>query len=273
VVLTVALLTVPRAKIQDDLLGGFFRSVASTSVGMGVRTDSEAAFQEFLKRIPSTTNLAAAAGQMGEGQALLERNGTSCSLSTTPLPNSTRAGVSFQPADPDQSNPLMHSHSLGMQRIPSLDFLRQLMTQQQNTAIHPHPSAQLHQVSVKSEPPTISTLPQENSSKLLGLPGPSAVQYHPSLSLGLGLLPMGLPDLTGLNSNGLAMPLQLSQLGSATLATTTPAPPVSTLGHKNRTTSRKERERDRDATPPSSGGERGRSDKGDDKAEVRRARR
>lgn len=40
----------------DDLVGGLYRL---GQAGMG-RTDSEAAFQEFLKRIPSATNLAAA---------------------------------------------------------------------------------------------------------------------------------------------------------------------------------------------------------------------
>ena len=41
----------------DDIVGGIWRLGAA---GMG-RTDSEAAFQEFLKKIPSNTNLAAAA--------------------------------------------------------------------------------------------------------------------------------------------------------------------------------------------------------------------
>ena len=44
----------------DDLLGGIFKLGQSAMNGM-LRTDSEAAFQEFLKRIPSATNLAAAA--------------------------------------------------------------------------------------------------------------------------------------------------------------------------------------------------------------------
>lgn len=41
----------------DDLVGGIFRQAAAAGMG---RTDSESAFQEFLKRIPSATNLAAA---------------------------------------------------------------------------------------------------------------------------------------------------------------------------------------------------------------------
>ena len=49
----------------DDIVGGIWRLGAA---GMGGRTDSEAAFQEFLKKIPSNSNLVAQAAAAAGGQ-------------------------------------------------------------------------------------------------------------------------------------------------------------------------------------------------------------
>ncbi|GLI63991.1 hypothetical protein VaNZ11_007103 [Volvox africanus] len=91
----------------DDLLGGFWRL---GQAGMG-RTDSEAAFQEFLKRIPSTTNLAA---------AVAENAGATSSqpvASTSALPSVVLSDVVTSAA----------AAVGGIPRVPSLELLRQLV--------------------------------------------------------------------------------------------------------------------------------------------------
>ena len=54
-----------RSLSVDDIVGGIWRLGAA---GMGGRTDSEAAFQEFLKKIPSNSNLVAQAAAAAGGQ-------------------------------------------------------------------------------------------------------------------------------------------------------------------------------------------------------------
>jgi len=101
----------------DDLIGNVYR-LSGAIGGMGNRTDSEAAFQEFLKRIPSATNLSAA-GSAGGAQyepGALQQTAQQL-LSGTGLPTSTlNASLSGDPAP-------------GMPRVPSLDLLRQLVLQ------------------------------------------------------------------------------------------------------------------------------------------------
>jgi hypothetical protein len=116
----------------DDLVGGIWRMGQATS-GFH-RTDSEAAFQEFLKRIPSATNLTAAATQLDPTSQLKSQN-----LQTT----------SSMP--PSAEGNLPSSVGVGMQRIPSMDFLKQLSAMQQISvpqtikleAPTPHPGSYL----------------------------------------------------------------------------------------------------------------------------------
>lgn len=101
----------------DDLIGNVYR-LSGALGGMGNRTDSEAAFQEFLKRIPSATNLSAvgsaggAASYEQTAQQLLSGGAVAASLPTAPLNTS----LGSDPAP-------------GMPRVPSLDLLRQLVLQ------------------------------------------------------------------------------------------------------------------------------------------------
>eukprot|EP00879_Flechtneria_rotunda_P002753 GHRR01002962.1.p1 GENE.GHRR01002962.1~~GHRR01002962.1.p1 ORF type:complete len:385 (+),score=147.10 GHRR01002962.1:290-1444(+) len=116
----------------DDLVGGIWK-LQNASMG---RTDSEAAFQEFLKRIPSATNLAAAASQyepqLQQAQQLLAGGGAS-----TALP--------FSGGIPESTN------GNSMPRVPSLDLLRQLVLQNQLGQGH-------SQGMVKSEVPPAAPL-------------------------------------------------------------------------------------------------------------------
>jgi hypothetical protein len=117
----------------DDLIGNVYR-LSGALGGMGNRTDSEAAFQEFLKRIPSATNLSAigsAGGAQYEPGALQQTAQQllgNTSLPTAPLNTSLNS-------DPAPSMP----------RVPSLDLLRQLVLQNSmgNSQSHPTASASM----------------------------------------------------------------------------------------------------------------------------------
>ncbi|PNH00885.1 Protein ABSCISIC ACID-INSENSITIVE 5 [Tetrabaena socialis] len=89
----------------DDLLGGFWRLGQAGTFG---RTDSEAAFQEFLKRIPSTTNLAAAVAEQS---------------------SQNLAASGSQPAASGVLNDVVTTAvgAGGIPRVPSLELLRQLV--------------------------------------------------------------------------------------------------------------------------------------------------
>jgi hypothetical protein len=107
----------------DDLVGGIWR-LGQATTGFH-RTDSEAAFQEFLKRIPSATNLAAAANQLDSASAAhlqqhLQQQGSGVLLST-----------SMGGGDLSQQLGSSGGGSMGMHRVPSLDFLKQLTAMQQ----------------------------------------------------------------------------------------------------------------------------------------------
>ncbi|WIA31653.1 hypothetical protein OEZ86_002533 [Tetradesmus obliquus] len=103
----------------DDLVGGIFR-LGQAGAGAFGRTDSEAAFQEFLKRIPSATNLAAnqqfEPNQLQQAQQLLSASGSGGGAAAANL----SAGLS----EAGQGTG-------GMPRVPSLDVLRQLVIQNQ----------------------------------------------------------------------------------------------------------------------------------------------
>lgn len=105
----------------DDLVGGIWRL---GQAGMG-RTDSEAAFQEFLKRIPSASNLAAAAAQAETASAQYQLQSSSAAAPTlstaAPLIEAGTAGSGAATAPAGLA---------GIPRVPSLDFLRQLVSPQ-----------------------------------------------------------------------------------------------------------------------------------------------
>jgi hypothetical protein len=96
--------TVERNFSVDDLVGGIFRLQAAQGGGSMRKSDSEAAFQEFLKRIPSSSNLG---GGGLSSQLHLDQLGSTNSLEAV-----ANAGV------------------LGLPRVPSVDFLRQLASVQ-----------------------------------------------------------------------------------------------------------------------------------------------
>ena len=105
----------------DDLVGGLYRH---GQAGKG-RTDTEAAIQEVLKRIPSATNLAAAAGNPG-GSAGADGGGGGLAASASFAAVTDAVGLGG-----------------GVPRVPSLDLLAKIVMQQA-----PQPAA-----AVKSEPP------------------------------------------------------------------------------------------------------------------------
>ncbi|MEW5311756.1 MAG: hypothetical protein WDW38_003443 [Sanguina aurantia] len=146
------------------------RSFSVEDLG-GLWTDSEAAFQEFLKRIPSTSNLAAAAAaqQLDQQQQQQQHQ------------QSIPAASLLNDLNTNGSHGLPSQH---MPRVPSLDFLRQLVTSQHNYAIAP--TIPPGPMGLKSELPDSNIMPI--------LPGPSALSlphlhsndmgsgHHPSTS-------------------------------------------------------------------------------------------
>jgi hypothetical protein len=105
--------SIPRSFSVDDLIGGVMRLSGSAGGGSGLlhaRNDSEAAFQEFLKRIPSATNLAAGGGAGLDAGTL---------SATAQQLLSAGSGLTV---GGDGSGGLT-----GMPRVPSLDLLRQLV--------------------------------------------------------------------------------------------------------------------------------------------------
>ena len=97
-----------RSVSVEDFLGGLLRINKN---GMGNRTDSEAAFQEFLKRIPSAQNLA---GQQDD---------RSVGRNSTFIPNASSPYKTSLPLSQSGSNKADFG-SFGMPRVPSLDMLR-----------------------------------------------------------------------------------------------------------------------------------------------------
>lgn len=139
-----------RSVSVEDFLGGLLRlNKQAGGNGMGQRTDSEAAFQEFLKRIPSAQNLASQpTGDDKPGHHLFA-SGSATSL--FPLGN----------------NALGTSTSLGrdanMPRVASLEMLRTFANQQEQDARQsgtspvPTSQAQLFQTGVPGVPHNITT--------------------------------------------------------------------------------------------------------------------
>ena len=103
------------------------------------RSDSEAAFQEFLKRIPSSTNLAGREQGLDEAQQLQLHQALQAQQATRSqqLNGSLSGGFS---ALSGSLGSLPEAGSLkvgGIPRVPSLDLLRQLVVTQQGMAGSP----------------------------------------------------------------------------------------------------------------------------------------
>jgi len=95
----------------EDIVGGLYKL---GSAGFP-RTDSEAAFQDFLKRIPSTTNLAGQAEQLNPQQQLQLQQHVQHLTQQSQIPSNS------------EQQDATHHNIGGIPRVPSLDFLRQLM--------------------------------------------------------------------------------------------------------------------------------------------------
>jgi hypothetical protein len=136
------------AEDMGDLVSGIWRI---GQAGMG-RTDSEAAFQEFLKRIPSATNLAAAnnASQQLEQQQQLQAQAqqllasSAAALGSAPIP-------SAPPLALEAGAPLP-----GMPRVPSLDLLKQYVQLANNVSVPPV-KHETHGVPARSAAPAPSS--------------------------------------------------------------------------------------------------------------------
>ncbi|DBA92208.1 hypothetical protein WJX77_002964 [Trebouxia sp. C0004] len=117
----------------EDIVGGLYKL---GSAGFP-RTDSEAAFQDFLKRIPSTTNLAGQAEQLNPQQQLQLQQHVQHLTQQSHIPwNSEQQDAT-------------HHNIGGIPRVPSLDFLRQLMNV--NPAASPQ-GRRLHSPDIKIDP-------------------------------------------------------------------------------------------------------------------------
>ena len=132
--------TMERSFSVDDLIGGMWRLNQAAQASMG-RTDSEAAFQEFLKRIPSATNLAAAAGQSLDQQQhaqfqqqvhQLQQQALQQAAAATnsQIAASTPPPISSIPTSslPQAAAAAVAAGNLSaLHRVPSLDLIRQLV--------------------------------------------------------------------------------------------------------------------------------------------------
>ncbi|KAL6750268.1 hypothetical protein V8C86DRAFT_2817615 [Haematococcus lacustris] len=151
----------------DDLVGGLWRY--TNNVGFG-RSESEAAFQEFLKRIPSASNLAAIAGSTGQ-------------LASGDVPTSMSLGLgSYLPQAGMPSQAQQHSYAAapGMPRVSSLDLLARLVTQSPYPAnVTPAPSS-LMKLEAPIAPQPLHTAPAMSLMELASLPLSAALQNMPA---------------------------------------------------------------------------------------------
>ncbi len=101
------------------------------------RNDSENAFQDFLKRIPSTTNLAAQAGQHldQQQQAQLQQQ-----VQHFQQQSAQQQGIQYSSAPGQPGSTGDTQQGAAIPRVPSLDFLRQLVGHQfqQSQYSQPH---------------------------------------------------------------------------------------------------------------------------------------
>jgi hypothetical protein len=183
------------------------------------RTDSEAAFQEFLKRIPSATNLAAAANasqQLEQQQQLAQQ--------AQQLLGNAAAVASSAPASgpPPTALPDASAGFPGMPRVPSLDLLKQYV-QLANAGISSQPAAKAESGGV----PTRATSSNPTSSGDGPTPrhGGNHVQSA-TFSSGASIPPGSVP---GLPTPVDASTLQAAQLSAALQGVPGLGPPSSSL--------------------------------------------
>mmetsp|Transcript_17271 Transcript_17271/g.37259 ORF Transcript_17271/g.37259 Transcript_17271/m.37259 type:complete len:361 (+) Transcript_17271:179-1261(+) len=238
--------SIERTFSVDDLVGGIWRL---GQAGMA-RTDSEAAFQEFLKRIPSASNLAAAAAasqldstsaaqlQQLQQQVQQQQQQASSSTATAVLPAGALSDVNGAGLG-------------GIPRVPSLDFLRQLASVQQQFG--PGGPASTIKLENSTPPPAPLSLPGLSPADLATL---NASALSTALQAVPGLTTAGHPLAAAAlhNPAAAAAALQLTQLNRLTAA----AAAANSAGANQSGA----------ATSGASSGERD-----NDKAEVRRARR
>lgn len=207
-----------RATSVDDLIGGFWRGLGQAA-GMP-RTDSEAAFQEFLKRIPSTANLtqaaaaAAAAGDSSSAAQALQQQvqqltqavpAAAAGSSSAVAPSSSVAALPSLVATAPLTD-LVTSAVGGIPRVPSLDFLRQIMVSNQQ---FPPPS---------STPPIIKPDPGA-ADALKGAAAAAAASAGLTAPMVMpAALPAGYPlpamGLTGLTPTDIASLTAAATVGS-----------------------------------------------------------
>lgn len=204
----------------DDLVGGIWRL---NQAGMG-RTDSEAAFQEFLKRIPSATNLAAAANASGSCGALNMLESSQLQLQMANGLDSNGAPGSSMPPLSEGLN-LSSSHLGNMPRVPSLVLLKQLMMQNQMGS-----SSQACTTSAPAPPPVSLPIQPVKAEQASSGTGSGSTGPPPPLSSAMpavdqaalqaaGLALSANPLLAGITpSVAAAAALQLGQLSSLRLA-------------------------------------------------------
>eukprot|EP00191_Tetraselmis_sp_GSL018_P009420 CAMPEP_0177600556 /NCGR_PEP_ID=MMETSP0419_2-20121207/13711_1 /TAXON_ID=582737 /ORGANISM="Tetraselmis sp., Strain GSL018" /LENGTH=330 /DNA_ID=CAMNT_0019093607 /DNA_START=378 /DNA_END=1366 /DNA_ORIENTATION=- len=197
----------------EDIVGGIWRLGAA---GMG-RTDSEAAFQEFLKKIPSSSNLAAVA----------QGNGTTGLDPAQQLQLQQQAFLQQQAQQMQAFQDAQASAGGGIPRVPSLDLLRQqlqhLQTLQQLNMSQPSASTVAagpvtsasgtgigasiplggSQNSFTMRSPAVSSA----AGLVTGVLDPSQASAHPNISLPTVSLHLsgGISSL-GMHSGGLALP-------------------------------------------------------------------
>ena len=107
----------------DDLVGGLLGRGLNGLSGLGMpRIDSESEFTEFLKRIPSSNNLAAVNALDSAAQLQYQ----------TALQAATPSGVAPAPIIDVNA---VSAAGVGLPRVPSLDFLRQLASAQQLASV------------------------------------------------------------------------------------------------------------------------------------------
>jgi hypothetical protein len=207
-----------RATSVDDLIGGFWRGLGQAA-GMP-RTDSEAAFQEFLKRIPSTANLtqaaaaAAAAGDSSSAAQALQQQvqqltqavpAPAAGSSAVIAPSSTTAALATAPL-----TDLVTSAVGGMPRVPSLDFLRQIMVSNQQ---FPPPAASTTTPIIKPDPADALKGAAAAAAGAAGLAAPMVLPPGMSAALPAGY-PLPAMGLTGLTPTDIASLTAAATVGS-----------------------------------------------------------
>ena len=232
-----------------DDIQGFWK----LSAGMGFpRTDSEAAFQDFLKRIPSTSNLAAQAQGLDHAQQLHLQQQVQ-QFQHAQQAGLHAAGTSLGGGALGEVGSLNVG---GIPRVPSLDLLRQLV--QVNQTLSPHrpgtslPGARFGPCSVPGQ--------RADAGHLTRAPASTAETGH------LKTEPEMVIPVTESTSAAVSVPLVLPQTSASlrTAGTAAAAPHVS--GMPGIQQSMRSMEAASDATAGSDKETNG-------KAEIRRARR